>query len=447
VVQGPKKANSSPDFQLDFARERGFGIKSRVFVGSLTALLLVGGLGGWAATTELSGAVVGQGQVMVDKDLRAIQHLDGGIIRSIDARKGDVVSEGQVLFTLDDTQLRTEGQILRNQLFDYLSRRQRLLAERDGLVEMQVGNNPSGIDLADSRSFVGEQRLFKGNLENRSSQVNQLHQGVTQSEEELNGLLAQANSNKKEFELVKIEADKVDGLKKKGLIDGARVFSNARDLNKLKGEHDQLVASIARSKAHRLEIELQIKAVEETARTDAQKQLSELEPKISEVTERRAANADRLTRMEIRSPIAGTVNEVTVNTIGGIITPAQKLLTIVPDHAKLQVEVKIQPNDIDQLYVGQRAKLKFTAFSSRSTPEIFGTLAFVSPATSTDQASGHVFYVTQVEVPPDELAKLGDKHLMPGMLVETFIQTESRTALSYLVKPFQDQIDRAFKER
>jgi HlyD family type I secretion membrane fusion protein len=151
--------------------------------------------------------------------------------------------------------------------------------------------------------------------------------------------------------------------------------------------------------------------------------------------------------MDIRSPIAGIVNEVLVNTVGGVITPAQKLVTIVPANVKMQVEVKVQPNDIDQIYVGQKAKLKFTAFSSRKTPEIFGNVAFVSPATSTDQSNGHVYYVTQVEVTPDELAKLGEKKLVPGMLVETFIQTESRTALSYLVKPFQDQIERAFRER
>ncbi len=447
MARNPKAADKSADFSLDLGHERGSGIRSRVFAGSLAALLLVGGFGGWAATAELSGAVVGQGQVMVDKDLRAIQHLDGGIIKSIDVKKGDLVTEGQVLFTLDDTQLRAEGQIMRGQLLDLLAKRQRLVAERDGLKDMQVGNAPADIDLLNSQSFVGEQRLFKGNLENRLSQVAQLKQGLAQSDEELNGLSAQAKSNGKDLELVQIEATKVEGLQKKGLIDNARVYSSSRDLNKLKGEREQIVASIARSKAHRHEIELQVKSVEDQARTEAQKQLSDVEPKIAEFYERRKANADRMTRMEIRSPIGGTVNEVSVNTIGGVITPAQKLVTIVPDHAKLQVEVKVQPNDIDQIFVGQNAKLKFTAFSARNTPEIFGKVAFVSPATSTDQATGRVFYVTQVEVPPVELAKLGDKHLVPGMLVETFIQTESRTALSYLVKPFQDQIERAFKER
>jgi HlyD family type I secretion membrane fusion protein len=447
MAKRSKARDSSADFDLDLSKERGTGIKSRVFSGSLAAMVLVGGFGGWAATSELSGAVIGQGQIMVDKDLRSIQHLDGGIIRSILVKKGDAVAEGQVMFTLDDTQLKAEAQILRGQLLELLAKRQRLIAERDGLEEMLPVENQLDLKVSDSAVFAGELRLFKGNRDNRVSQVEQLKLGVAQSDEEINGLTSQTKSNAQELELVQAEANKVEALRKKGLIESSRVYSNARDLNKLKGEREQISSSIARSKSKRNEIQLQIAAIEDTARTDAQKQLSDIEPRISELTERKAAIADRLTRMGIRAPIAGIINEVSVNTIGGIITPAQKLLTIVPQDARLQVEVKVQPNDIDQLYVGQNTKLKFTAFSSRSTPEIFGKIAFVSPATSTDQSSGRVFYIAQVEVPNDELIKLGGKKLVPGMLVETFMQTESRTALSYLIKPFQDQIERAFRER
>jgi HlyD family type I secretion membrane fusion protein len=447
MARSPRNSNQTLQPNLDISNQRNLGIRSRIVVGSLATLLLVGGFGGWAATAELTGAVVGQGQVIVDKDLRAIQHLDGGIIRTIDVRKGDAVKEGQVLFTLDSTQMTAESEIMHSQMLDLLAKRQRLVAERDGAWEMKVGEVPEGIDLENSQSFANEIRLFKGNSTNRTSETAQLKQGLLQSHEELQGLNGQLNSNAKELQLVQTEFDKVQMLQKKGLIDGSRVYSSSRDLNRLKGEHDQISSSIAKSKAQASEIELRIAAVEDQARTEAQKQLSEIEPKIAELVERRSANANRLTRMDIRSPIAGIVNEVLVNTIGGVITPAQKLVTIVPANVKMQVEVKVQPNDIDQIYVGQKAKLKFTAFSSRKTPEIFGNVAFVSPATSTDQSNGHVYYVTQVEVTPDELAKLGEKKLVPGMLVETFIQTESRTALSYLVKPFQDQIERAFRER
>ena len=440
-------SENKSDLDLNFSKEKNSGIRSRVFVGAIAMLLLVGGIGGWAATTEISGAVVGQGQVMVDKDLRVVQHLDGGIIRSIDIKKGDVVGEGQTLFTLDDTQLKAEGQIITGQLIDLLAKRQRLVAERDGASVLEPGAPQYGVELINTPTFTDELRLFNGNRDTRESQLAQLKQGMLQANEELNSLLSQEKSNAQELSLVEVESVKIEGLYGKRLIDDTRVYSNARELNKLNGEHDQLSANVAKAKARFAELELQKDNLDRTARTEAQKQLSDLEPRIAELVERKSANGDRLTRMEIRTPVAGTVNEVNVNTIGGVITPAQRLVTIVPQDAKLQVEVKLQPNDIDQVFVGQIAKLKFTAFSSRNTPDIFGKVAFVAPATSTDPTTGHVFYVTQVAIPESELNKLVDKKLMPGMLVETFIQTESRTALAYMFKPFEDQVARAFRER
>jgi HlyD family type I secretion membrane fusion protein len=440
-------SQSGGEIDLSIGREKGLGIGKRVTLGSLAALLLIGGFGVWAAKSELSGAVIGQGQVMVDKDIRVVQHLDGGILRSIVVKKGDEVKEGEVLFTLDDTQMKSEVQIIRGQLMELLAKRQRLQAERDGKSEMTAPTEQLDLDVAHSDGYAGELRLFKGNVENRISQVKQLKLAASQAEQEVIALEAQIKANAIDFALVQKEYVKFVGLLKKGLIDNSRVFNTERDLNKLKADKEQIEASIKKSKAHGNEIALQIKAVEETARTDAQKQLSDIEPRIAELLTRKAAIADRMTRMEIKSPIAGTINEVTVNTVGGIITPAQKLLTIVPLDAKLQIEVKVQPNDIDQIFVGQAAKLKFTAFSSRNTPEIYGKVAFVSPATSTDQQSGRVYYVTQVEVSAAEFDKLGGKKLVPGMLVETFMETESRTALSYLLKPFQDQLERAFRER
>jgi HlyD family type I secretion membrane fusion protein len=441
------KRSKTRDRLTDINLKKDLGVKLRVAAGTFAAFCLVGALGGWAATSELSGAVIASGIVKVDKDLRAVQHLDGGIIRTIAVKKGDAVAAGQVLFTLDDTQMRSELHIIRGQLVEMLARRQRLIAERDQLTEMPLIEGQADLPIANSAVLQGEIRLFNGNRDNRISQVSQLKMSIAQLEEEINGLDAQAQANNRELELVESEVSKVRGLQKKGLVDNSRVYSNTRDLTKLKGEHGQIASNIARSNSRRSEIELQILAIDEMARTDAQKQLSEVEPRIAELTERNAAIADRLTRMDIRAPIAGTINELSINTIGGVITPAQKLLTIVPENAKLQIELKLQPTDIDQVFVDQPAKLRFSAFSSRDTPELSGTVAFVSPATTTDPGNGQVYYVAQIDVPDTEMVKLQGKKLVPGMPVETFVQTESRTALSYLAKPFADQIQRAFREQ
>jgi HlyD family type I secretion membrane fusion protein len=441
------KRSKTRDRLTDINLKKDLGVKLRVAAGTFAAFCLVGALGGWAATSELSGAVIASGIVKVDKDLRAVQHLDGGIIRTIAVKKGDLVAAGQVLFTLDDTQMRSELHIIRSQLIEMLAKRQRLIAERDQLTEMPPIEGHADLPITNSAVLKGEIRLFNGNRDNRISQVSQLKMSIAQLEEEINGLDAQAEANNRELELVESEVSKVRGLQKKGLVDNSRVYSNTRDLTKLKGEHGQIASNIARSNSRRSEIELQILAIDDMARTDAQKQLSEVEPRIAELTERRAAISDRLTRMDIRAPIAGTINELSINTIGGVITPAQKLLTIVPENAKLQIEVKLQPTDIDQVFVDQPAKLRFSAFSSRDTPELSGTVAFVSPATTTDPSNGQVYYVAQIDVSDNEMVKLHGKKLVPGMPVETFVQTESRTALSYLAKPFADQIQRAFREQ
>jgi HlyD family type I secretion membrane fusion protein len=431
---------------IDHNLTRGAGINGRMLLGVLSVLALIGGFGGWAATAELSGAVIGQGLVKVDKDLRAIQHLDGGILHSISVKKGDTVQEGQVLFRLDDTALKAELAIAKGQLIELTARRQRLIAERDGALDMLAitGDDPFGV--ASSEALRNEARLFKGNAESRASQIEQIRLSIVQVEDELGGLKSQSTANKREAELVKAELKKFEGLKKKGLVEGSKVFSFARDFSKLNGEKEQIDSNTARALSHKGELQVQMDSINMFARTEAQKQLADIEPRLAELHERVNAIATKLERLSIRSPISGTVNEVSVNTIGGVITPAQKLLTIVPQDAILQIETHIQPTDIDQIYFGQEAHVRFSAFSARETPELIGTISFVSPATTVDPATGRAYYVAQIEVAPDQLAKLKGKKLVPGMPVEVYAQTESRTALSYLGKPMMDQFRRAFQE-
>jgi HlyD family secretion protein len=195
------------------------------------------------------------------------------------------------------------------------------------------------------------------------------------------------------------------------------------------------------------EIGLQIIAIDEAARTEAQRELSTVDPKISELKEKKVAIEDRLRRTDIRAPLTGTINELFIHTIGGVITPAEKLATIVPARAALKIQAKLSPTDIDQVFYGQPARMRFSAFNQRTTPELFGKIAYVSPATSSDPTSGDVYYSADVTVSDDELAKLGGSSLLPGMPVEVFISTEERTAFSFLAKPLADQFSRAFKEQ
>jgi HlyD family secretion protein len=250
-----------------------------------------------------------------------------------------------------------------------------------------------------------------------------------------------------EIKLIETENAKVRELLRKGLIENLRLYTGGRDAAKLIGSRGEVEASIARARATMSEIRLQILAVDETARTEAQRELTEVEAKLAELRERETAVSDRLARTSIRAPISGSVNEVLVHTIGGVITPAERLITIVPENAALRIEAKIIPADIDQVAVGQPARLRFSAFNQRTTPELAGVVSFVSPATTRDTVSGDIYYVADVQIDAEEAEKLGTRKLIPGMPVEVYIETESRTAISYLTKPFVDQVSKAFREQ
>jgi HlyD family secretion protein len=427
-------------------RDDRFSLRAHVLFGLLLAVALVIGCGGWAATARLAGAVIAQGAVKVDQNLKEVQHRDGGTVQAIAVRQGERVSEGQVLFRLDDVQIRTELSIIRSQLADVLGRRARLLAERDGLDAML---DPPGLGaLSDDavKIMAGERRLFSGNRQNRESRKELLEITIVQSGEETKGLEARLSAKREELRLVEIERDKYLNLFQKGFIDGVKVFNINREWARLLGERGEIEAMIARAKLRINEARLQIITIDETARTEAQRELTPIEARIAELSDRRVAAEDRLARAEIKAPVAGIVNELSVFTVGGVITPAARLATIVPETAKLLVEIKIAPADIDQVHAGQPARLRFAAFARNTTPEIPGQVRHVSPATTKDAQSDATFYIAEVEIARDDKALEG-KTLVPGMPVEVLITTDDRTALSYLVKPVMDHAHRVFRER
>ena len=424
-----------------------FRIGSRVIAGTVFGILLVGGAGGWAATAQLAGAVIAQGQVAVDQQIKAIQHHDGGIISAILIREGDHVEAGQILMRLDDTQTRAELSIIEAQMLELTVRRARLLAERDLLDRIEF---PSALTLVkdDVQSLVtGEKRLFEGNLTNRESRKQQLELVLVQVTEEIKGLEAQLTAKQDEIKLVDEQRAKLEHLVSKKLLENTPLYSVKREVTRLEGERGEIEASIARARTKMNEIRLQILAVDETARTEAQRELTTVNTKLSELQDRHMAISDRLSRTDIRSPIDGTVHELNIHTIGGVITPAEVLATIVPVDARLKVEVMLPPTSIDQVAVGSSARIRLPALNQRTTPELAARVSHVSPATSRDPASGHYFYKGEVELSAGEIEKLGASKLIPGMPVEVFVTTSERTALSYFVKPITDQLSKAMRER
>jgi HlyD family type I secretion membrane fusion protein len=425
----------------------GFGVATRISVALASVLVLVGLVGAWAATTDLNGAVLAAGSVSVDQNAKAVQHRDGGVVGEILVRDGQRVEAGQVLIRIDDAQTRAELGIVRGQLVELGARKARLLAERDGLRDVDFPDLPPGSD-ADLVSIVeGERRLFRGNLASRDSQRQQLELQVDQVGEEVAGLVKQRDAKREELAVVRVEHAKLSGLLEKQLFEGSRFLPVNRDRHRLAGEQGSLEASIARAKVRTGELRVQILAIADTARTEAQRELSQVDAKVSELRNRRVALEDRLTRTDIRSPATGVLHELKAFTVGGVVTPADVLATVVPSDARLKVEVRIPPAAVDQVGPGRPAKVRFTAFNQRTTPELKGRLVYVSPST-TKGPRDEAAYVGHVELDEGETARLGPAaRLVPGMPVEVHVTTDERTALSYILKPLQDQFSRSFRER
>ncbi|WP_449394708.1 HlyD family type I secretion periplasmic adaptor subunit [Devosia riboflavina] len=423
-----------------------FSLRGRVITGSVAAILLVAGIGGWAATAKLSGAVVSSGTVLVAENVKIIQHPDGGVIQAINVHKGQHVVAGDVLLRLDDVQIRTERSIIKGQLAELVARQARLIAERDAAREVSFPLNflstyPDAILI-----LQGEQQLFESTTRNRLSQREQLQLQVSQLEQEIGGLQFQATALADELALAREERDRMGSLSQKGLIETTRLNVADRELARMLGSQGELTASIARSNARISEINLQILAIDDVAYTEAQRELRAVTANIAELNDRLVAVEDRLDRTLIRSPVNGSVNELAVTTLGGVIGSAERLLTIVPDDADLSIEFKVAINDIDQILPGQEVKLRFSAFDQRTTPEIPAVVSRISAAATSDPQSGQSYYTAEASVTGD-LSVLGDRGLIPGMPVEVFVQTQEQVAIAYFVKPFTDQISRAFREQ
>ena len=433
------------DLMRSKVRMSDFSMRGRVITGSVAAILLLAGIGGWAATARLSGAVISSGTVLVAENVKVIQHLDGGVIRAIAVEKGQDVAAGEVLLRLDDVQIKTEQSILMGQLAELTARQARLIAERDASSQI---NFPA--DFLETfphavLTLQGEQQLFDSTSRNKRSQREQLQLQIAQLAEEVGGLQFQADALADELALAREERARLAELSEKGLIEATKINVADRELARMLGSQGELTASIARSNARISEINLQILSIDELAYTEAQRELRSVAANIAELEDRLAEVNDRLDRTLIRSPVSGTVNELSVTTLGGVISPAERLLTIVPEDADLKIEFRIAIGDIDQISLGQEARLRFTAFDQRTTPEIPAVVSRVSAAATSDPQSGQSYYLAEAEVTGD-ISALGDRGLVPGMPVEVFVKTQEQVAIAYFAKPFTDQIERAFKE-
>ncbi|SCZ05383.1 HlyD family type I secretion periplasmic adaptor subunit [Microvirga guangxiensis] len=423
-------------------------IRRYSLLGLSSAFFLVGGLGGWAAVTELSGAVVAPGSIVVDTHVKKVQHPTGGVVGEILVRDGNRVRAGDVVVRLDETIARANLAMVSKSLDELAARQSRLQAERDGVEQIAFPRElKSRLLEAELAALIqGEIHLFETRRAARAGQKSQLKERIAQLQEQIDGLKLQAAAKADEIKLIQEELVGVDQLWRKNLVPITRVTALKREETRLRGEHGQLISNVAQAKGRISETSLQIIQIDQDLRSEVSQELREVQAKMSELVERKVSAQDQLKRIEIRAPQDGVVHQSVVHTVGGVINASEPLMLIVPETDELSIEVKVSPQDIDQVQPGLSTVLRLSAFNQRSTPELYGYVSVIAADLVTDPRSGQQYYPVRLSFAAGERERLGTLRLVPGMPVEGLIRTGSRTVLSYLTKPVVDHAVRAFRE-
>jgi len=397
----------------------------------------------------MSSAVVAPGQFVVDGSVKKVQHPTGGVVGELLVREGDQVAQGDLLIRLDETVTRANLQVIVRQLDELVGRKARLEAERDGMdaIDMPRELTTRLSDPEVARVVAAEQKLFQARHAAREGQRAQLAKRIAQLQNEIRGLRSQLDANAREAQILAEELKGVRELFAKSLTPIMRLNGLERQAVNLNGQKGQLSASIAQIEGKIAEVELQIIQIGDDLRSETQKELREVQGKVAELSERRVAADDQLKRVELRAPSTGTVHQLAVHTVGGVIVAAEPAMLIVPSREGLILEARVMPQDRDQLHLGQKAVVRLHSSNQRTTPELNGTLERIAADVSKDSTTSTPFYAVRVVIPANELVRVRGLSITAGMQAEVFIEVGSRSPLSYLLRPLTDQVSRAFKER
>lgn len=427
-----------------------FPTRRPLMIGLIATLILVGGFGSWASMANISGAIVSSGQIEVDQNRQVVQHPDGGVVAEILVDEGDVVEAGQVLIRLDPTLEQSELSIIEGQLFELMARRGRLEAERDDA--QNVTFDPRLIKAAQENSEVaelmqGQGRLFVARLESLNNQIDQLNKRRGQIQNQIDGIDAQMVALVKQLDLIGQELESQQSLLDKGLAQAARVLGLQRTQAQLSGQVGDLTAKRAEADGRSTEIAIQITSLQTERREAAITQLRDQQYRALELEERYRALTERLARMNIKAPVSGIVYGLTVFAPRSVIRAAEPVLFLIPQNRPLVIAAQVMPIHIDEMFVGQDVILRFSALDSRTTPELFGRVTQISADAFQNEATLSSYYRAEIVLNDGEISKLPvGITLIPGMPVESFIKTQDRTPLAYLVKPFTDYFAKAFRE-
>jgi len=420
-------------------------VRKLMFIGVLAGVVLVAGVGGWAAVTEISGAVIAPGHLKVETNAKLVQHAEGGIVGQIRVREGDVVKSGDVLVILDAASTKAQLATIRARLSELKLRRARLHAERSG--KTQIDLTPEMTSANNQSEIANQQKLLQSRQASHQSKLDQVVRRSEQLQAEVGELDSQTKSKQAEIASLDDDLKRLTQLDKKRLVRKSKLSELHRQLSRAQGETSRIAASASRSKGEIAQMALKAEEIKSDYRSAVLKELNQVQVEIAQLNEQETAAHDQMRRVEIRAPRNGRVHELAVHTKGGVIAAGATIMQIVPNNEGLVVEARAAPQDIDQVRQGMPATVRFTAFSSRTTPELKGKAVSVSADRSVDKQTGQPYFTVVVRIDQPELARLKGQKLIPGMPAEVLLETEPRTVLSYLIKPIADQFRLSFREQ
>jgi HlyD family secretion protein len=411
---------------------------------------------GWGLYARLDAGVYAPGTVVVFGNRQSVQHKEGGIVAELDVHEGDRVRSGQVLLRLAADELEANERATADQVYQLEALRARLTAEMNGQRTITPPSEFAGLTGGDKTSADAamqiQQREFASRAADLNTQKAVLRQRENQLSEQIVGYHHQVTSNERQQTLIKQEMDSLKDLQDRGLVPMARIRSLQRDQAQLTGTFGEYDATIAKTQQQIGETRLQgneldRQRVAETSKdySDVQMQLSIAQPKLMDLRR-------QLERATVRAPATGRVVGLSIFTVGGVVGPGQKLMDVVPEGEPLVIDAKIQPNDAEDLKIGQSTEIRIPAFHDRRMPTLTGMISKISADSFVDEKSGATFYTAEITVPIAQLRLIkdvrgSDSGLKPGLPVEVVVPLRHRTALGYLVDPLRSMLWKSFRER
>lgn len=424
-------------------------IRRWIRIGIAILMLTFGVAALWSWLAPLSSAVIASGMVKVDSNRKRIQHQEGGVVKEILVRDGSRVKAGDVLIRLDETRAGASQGVLQTQYDAALALQARLVAERDRA--QSISWPPELLARKDdpkaSEIIEAQQSQFLARRASLVGQLNILDQQIASKRSEIAGLVGQKEAKESQLASLKTELAGLTDLLSKGMVEKTKYRNLEREISRLEGERGERVSEIAAARSMIGEKALQKFQIRKSFHEDVTEELRKTQTEIYDYLERMDAARFVLAQTELKSPVDGTVTDLRIHTEGGVVTPGELLLEIVPADDTLIVEARVRPQDVDRVRVGLDAGIKLSAFDQRTLPELDGKVTYLSADIIEDPRTGQAYFLTRVEVPDSQLARLDGLKVVPGMLADVFVRTGERTFFQYLLHPIMTSFDKAWRER